>query len=112
MTSRALPPDHDPIRPAAGTSITISIDGEPSEGLAGQTIAGILLGVGRASWRHTAVAGEPRGLFCGIGVCFDCIVTVNGVRDVRACLRRAEDGDEVLVQREVPPRPVHSEAQR
>ena len=37
-------------------------------------------------------------MFCGIGVCFDCVVTVNGVRDVRACRRRARQGDEVLVQ--------------
>jgi len=111
MTSRTMPADRDPIRPT-GTSITISVDGQPTKGLVGQTIAGILLGAGRASWRRTAVADEPRGLFCGIGVCFDCIATVNGVRDVRACLRRAEDGDEVLVQHDVLPRRGHPESQR
>ena len=55
------------------------------------------------AWRRTSTAGAPRGLFCGIGVCFDCIVTVNGDRDVRACMRRAADGDEVLSQHDALP---------
>ncbi|MFD0534422.1 2Fe-2S iron-sulfur cluster-binding protein [Actinomadura luteofluorescens] len=37
-------------------------------------------------------------MFCGIGACFDCLLTVNGVRDVRACRRRARDGDAVATQ--------------
>nr|WP_276514252.1 2Fe-2S iron-sulfur cluster-binding protein [Actinomadura citrea] len=43
-------------------------------------------------------SGAPRGVFCGIGACFDCLLTVNGVRDVRACRRRARDGDVVATQ--------------
>ncbi|MEU0571372.1 2Fe-2S iron-sulfur cluster-binding protein [Nonomuraea sp. NPDC005983] len=39
--------------------------------------------------------GRPRGLFCGIGVCFDCLVTVNGRPPERACLLEAEPGDAV-----------------
>lgn len=78
--------------------VRITVDGETVEGLEGQSIAGVLLGSGRVSWRETAVAGRPRGLFCGIGVCFDCLVTVDGVPDVRACQRRACEGDEVSSQ--------------
>ncbi len=78
--------------------VRITVDGEGVEGIEGQSIAGVLLGSGRISWRETAVAGKPRGLFCGIGVCFDCLVTVDGVPDVRACQRRACDGDEVSSQ--------------
>ena len=77
--------------------IHITVDGEPLAGLAGQTVAGILLASGRLSWR-TNRSGAPRGVFCGIGACFDCVVTVNGVPDVRACRRRAADGDEVRTQ--------------
>lgn len=79
----------------AEEAVRITVDGEPVEGIAGQSIAGVLLGSGRLSWRETAVSGKPRGVFCGIGVCFDCLVTVDGVPDVRACQRRACDGDEV-----------------
>ncbi|WP_350348725.1 (2Fe-2S)-binding protein [Agromyces sp. G08B096] len=98
MSARMLPPASDPIRPDASDAITIRIDGEPVGGVAGQTIAGIVLANGRLAWRRTSADGRPRGLFCGIGVCFDCIVTVNGDSDVRACQRRACDGDDVRTQ--------------
>lgn len=77
--------------------IEITVDGEPLAGSEGQTVAGILLAAGRTSWRTTR-SGAPRGVFCGIGACFDCVVTVNGVPDIRACRRRATDGDEIRTQ--------------
>jgi hypothetical protein len=77
-------------------SVRISIDGVDVEGRAGQTIAGVLIGSGRRSWR--TAGSEPRGVFCGIGICHDCVVTVNGLAGVRACLRTAVDGD--VVERE------------
>lgn len=77
--------------------LRITVDGEPVTGIAGQSIAGVLLAAGRTSWR-TARSGAPRGVFCGIGVCFDCVLTVNGAPDVRACRRRAKDGDVVTTQ--------------
>lgn len=77
--------------------LRITVDGAPVAGVAGQTIAGVLLASGRRTWR-AGPSGAPRGVFCGIGACFDCLVTVNGVRDVRACRRRARDGDEVTTQ--------------
>jgi D-hydroxyproline dehydrogenase subunit gamma len=81
--------------------LRITVDGEPVTGIEGQTIAGILLAAGRSSWR-SAPSGAPRGVFCGIGVCFDCLVTVDGVRDVRACRRRARDGDVVTTESRLP----------
>ena len=80
------------------THVTITLDGAPIPGRRGQTVAGVLLASGRPTWRQTARAATPRGLFCGIGVCFDCLVTVNGDRDVRACQRRVADGDVVETQ--------------
>jgi D-hydroxyproline dehydrogenase subunit gamma len=77
--------------------IEITVDGETFSGAEGQTVAGILLAAGRTSWRTTR-SGAPRGVFCGIGACFDCVLTVNGVPDVRACRRRAVDGDEIRTQ--------------
>lgn len=77
--------------------IEISVDGEPVTGIEGQTVAAVLLAAGRLSWRTTR-SGAPRGVFCGIGACFDCLLTVNGVPDVRACRRRATDGDEIHTQ--------------
>ena len=73
--------------------IRITVDDEAIEGRDGQTIAGVLIGAGRTAWR-TAHTGD-RGVFCGIGVCHDCLVTVNDVEGVRACQREAVDGDRV-----------------
>ncbi|MEU4898665.1 (2Fe-2S)-binding protein [Streptomyces sp. NPDC044780] len=77
--------------------LRIIVDGEPVDGIAGQTIAGVLLAADRLSWRRQR-SGAPRGVFCGIGVCFDCLVTVGEDRDVRSCRRRARDGDVVTTQ--------------
>jgi hypothetical protein len=90
-------PADDPVIPSPAGTIRIDVAGEPVDGIAGQTIAGILLGGGRLSWRGSRT-GRPRGVFCGIGTCFDCLVVVNGLRDVRACQRRAVDGDRVELQ--------------
>jgi hypothetical protein len=52
----------------------------------GQTVAAALWAAGVRSWRTTRETGAPRGMFCGIGVCFDCLVTVDGTANQRACL--------------------------
>lgn len=83
--------------------VTITVDGVPVDGRAGQSIAGLLLGSGEQAWRTTSFRNAARGVFCGIGVCFDCVVEVNGLADVRACLRRARDGDVVVRQHIAPP---------
>ena len=83
----------------ARTSIRITLDGEPLEARVGQTIAGALLARGTLEWRGATRDDAPRGVFCGIGVCFDCLVEVDGVRDVRACQRRVADGQSVVTQR-------------
>ncbi|GAB3497372.1 (2Fe-2S)-binding protein [Amycolatopsis cihanbeyliensis] len=76
--------------------LAITVDGAPVSGIEGQSIAGVLLGAGRLSWRRGP--SGPRGVFCGIGACFDCLVTVNGEPDVRACRRTAREGDAVLTR--------------
>lgn len=98
MTARRMPSTTDPIRPGDAESVEISYDGAALEGIAGQTIGGILLSSGILAWRMTSAEERPRGIFCGIGVCYDCLVVVNGQRDVRACQRRAAAGDVVTTQ--------------
>lgn len=73
------------------------------DGIHGQSIAGVILASGMLGFRRTSVTGRPRGVFCGIGICYDCLVEVNGIRDVRACQRRAVDGDTVCVQHDLLP---------
>jgi predicted molibdopterin-dependent oxidoreductase YjgC len=68
-----------------GQAISLTVDGDPLLAYEGETIAGALLASGRHALRHTR-HGQPRGLYCGIGLCFECLVTVNGTPNVRACL--------------------------
>lgn len=78
--------------------MNVTVDDEPMTAVPGQTVAGLLLAAGRSSWRSTRGGDRPRGVFCGIGVCFDCLVVVNGVPDVRACQRLLADGDRISTQ--------------
>jgi aerobic-type carbon monoxide dehydrogenase small subunit (CoxS/CutS family) len=74
-----------------GQPVTISVDGKPVQAYLGETIAAALLATGQRAWRQT-LQGEPRGLFCGTGICFDCTVTVDGVPGVRACITPVAEG--------------------
>ncbi|WP_166997162.1 (2Fe-2S)-binding protein [Paramicrobacterium fandaimingii] len=100
MTAHRLSPEHDPAERIEVERVSITVDGEQLTGPVGSTIAGVLLENGRDSWRTTSRDRRPRGIFCGIGVCYDCILTVGDERDVRACQRRACEGDVVSLQSE------------
>jgi D-hydroxyproline dehydrogenase subunit gamma len=95
MSARAVPPSQDPIQPQPETAVEIEFEGRTYRGVLGQSIAGILLANDVLDWRTTSVRQDPRGLFCGIGICFDCVVMVDGIPDVRACQRRARGGEHV-----------------
>ena len=84
----------------SGTSGTSSFDfdGRPVPFRQGQTVGAALWADGVRSWRRTRFEGRPRGLFCGIGVCFDCLVEVDGRPDQRACLVPARPGSLVRTQ--------------
>ncbi len=72
--------------------VTLIVDGQSLRAEAGRPLGAVLLGAGISTLRHVARNGEPRGLFCGMGVCFDCLVTVDGRAGVRACVTPVSDG--------------------
>jgi predicted molibdopterin-dependent oxidoreductase YjgC len=78
--------------------VTFSFDGREIAAEPGQSVGAALVAAGYVAWRTTRHGGAPRGLFCGIGVCFDCLVVVNGRPGRRACLTEAHPGDEVTSQ--------------
>ena len=75
-----------------GDSFTVRVDGNEVTAYDGDSVAAVLVRDGRVSWRRTRHGDRPRGLFCGIGACQDCLVTVDGVAGVRACLAPAVPG--------------------
>ncbi|MEU6200977.1 (2Fe-2S)-binding protein [Streptomyces sp. NPDC047061] len=82
-----------------GPAFTVTFDGRELPALHGQTVAAALWASGVTSWRTTRGEGRPRGVFCGIGICFDCLVTVNGRPNQRACVVPVHPGDAIRTQR-------------
>jgi predicted molibdopterin-dependent oxidoreductase YjgC len=79
----------------------VTIDGEEVTAYEGESVAAVLLAEGRRAFRRTLKEGAPRGLFCGMGICFDCLVTVDGVPNIRACLTPVADRMAIETRSEV-----------
>ncbi|HEV7648471.1 MAG TPA: (2Fe-2S)-binding protein [Actinophytocola sp.] len=77
---------------------TFSFGDKEIQAEAGQSVGAALIAAGYRAWRTTRHGGTPRGVFCGIGICFDCLVVVNGRPNQRACLIEVHDGDDVRPQ--------------
>lgn len=77
---------------------TFSFDGRTVPFEDGQSIGAALAAQGIRTLRETRNEGTPRGLFCGIGVCYDCLVVVDGRPDERACVTPARAGAVVSTQ--------------
>ncbi len=75
-------------------TIRISVNGTPHQVPADVSLAAALLGAGYPAFRRS-VAGESRGPVCGMGTCFECRVTIDGVPARRACLEPVREGMEV-----------------
>jgi len=74
------------------STVTITFAGRTLQARDGQSVAAALTAAGVRSWRTTRRGARPRGLFCGIGVCFDCLLTIDGRPAQRACLVPVRDG--------------------
>lgn len=77
---------------------SFSFDGAPIGFRPGQSVGAALIAAGIRSWRSTRIARRPRGIFCGIGVCFDCLVVIDGMPNQRACRVPAVGGMTVTTQ--------------
>ena len=105
--------NHKTIR-QTGAAISIRFDGRDIPALAGETVAAALSAAGIVAFRQT-LGGAPRGLHCGMGACFDCVVTIDGRIGQRACLAKVAPGMQVTGLREsgatpVPLAPVSADA--
>ena len=84
-----------------GRPIQIHVDGKPIAAYEGETVAAALMASGIHTFRLSRKNKEPRGLFCGMGVCYECLVTVNGTHAVQACLTLVAEGMQVETCREL-----------
>ena len=82
----------------AGTAVALTVDGKPVRARSGDTVAAALLAGGIDHCRTTPVTGAPRAPYCLMGVCFDCLVTIDGVGSRQACLVPVQEGMKVETQ--------------
>lgn len=72
--------------------VTVVVDGRGCEVPSGCSVAAALLAIDRRRLRNSVKRVEPRGLYCGMGICFDCIVAIDGHVGQRSCLIEVRAG--------------------
>jgi D-hydroxyproline dehydrogenase subunit gamma len=82
----------------AGATVAVTIDGTPFSAREGDSVAAALLLAGRAACGTTAVTGQKRAPYCLMGVCFECLVTIDGESARQACLIPVRDGMRIETQ--------------
>ncbi len=80
-----------------GAAVSLTVDGRTVIAYEGETVAAVLLAEGHIATRNTR-SGSPRGVYCGMGVCFDCLVVVDGAPNTRACVTWVREGMDVARQ--------------
>jgi len=91
--------DHPVLGPApVRRRVTVYYEGRPVEAAEGETVASALTRAGIKVFRTTEKTGEPRGLYCGMGRCSDCMMVVDGEPNVRTCVTPVRDGMRVEIQ--------------
>ncbi len=73
-------------------AVAIFVNDRPVSVDAGDTVAAALLGAGMIRFRESAVSASPRGPYCMIGVCFECLLEIDGMPERQACLTRVRNG--------------------
>jgi aerobic-type carbon monoxide dehydrogenase small subunit (CoxS/CutS family) len=81
-----------------GKAVQIEVDGQPVLAYEGEMIASALLAAGHKVFRRTKKRNEPRGVYCAIGRCTDCAMTVDGRPNVRTCITPVVDGMKIKTQ--------------
>jgi sarcosine oxidase subunit alpha len=79
--------------------VAISVDGATVTARAGDTVAAALLAAGLTSTRTTPVSGTPRAPYCMMGVCFECLVTIDDIGNRQGCLIPVREGMRVETQK-------------
>ncbi|MGJ5006210.1 (2Fe-2S)-binding protein [Bradyrhizobium oligotrophicum S58] len=79
--------------------VTIHVEGQPIAAREGDSVSAALLASGLDVRRATAVSGARRLPYCMMGVCFDCLVTIDGVGNRQGCLVPVAEGMQIEIQK-------------
>jgi len=78
--------------------VNVTIDGTPARVAAGQSVAAAVLAQGLPWTRRTPLSDAPRAPLCMMGVCFDCLMEIDGIANRQACLVTVAEG--MLIRRQ------------
>ena len=84
--------------PAGTEQVTVTVEDRSISMPKGDTVAAAVFTAGFRHTRHSPVSGEARAPYCMMGVCFDCLVEINGVPNQQACMTPVEDGMQIKLQ--------------
>ncbi len=80
-------------------TITLTIEGKEITVLQGETVAAAMLATGLKYFRTTPVSDKKRGPFCMMGICFDCLVEIDGIPNQKACQTVVRKGMQISIQK-------------
>jgi len=81
-----------------GKPLQFFFDGKAIPAFDGETVAAAIFATGKRDLRISANLSEKRSLYCGIGVCYECVMTINDIPNVRSCQTLVKDGMIVKTQ--------------
>lgn len=84
--------------PEKGRRVEFTFDGRTMSGCEGEPVAAALKAEGVMIHRYTSKRHEPRGIFCAIGRCTDCVMVVDGVPNIRTSVTPLHEGMDVRTQ--------------
>jgi len=82
-----------------GPTVSLDFEGRRIEAAEGDSVAAALLAAGETAFRKTPVSGSERGPYCMMGVCFECLLEIDGVANEQSCMVKVRDGMQIRRQR-------------
>lgn len=82
-----------------GPTVSLDFEGKRIEAVEGDSVAAALLAAGETTFRSTPVSGAPRGPYCMMGVCFECLVEIDGIANQQSCMIEVREGMQIRRQR-------------
>ena len=86
------------LRRSSSKTITVTVNGQHVSAPEGQTVWTTMALADQTTTRKAAMSGEDRSAYCAMGVCFECLVEIDGLSYQQACLRRVTDGMRITTQ--------------
>lgn len=79
-------------------TIQFFLDGKPVQAFEGETVATAIFASGKRDLRISANLSEKRSVYCGVGVCYECVMTINNVPNTRSCRTLVKENMDVKTQ--------------